>query len=144
MLKKIKSFYIGKLQDKNITVKGKQIPLAVVFFISFIIGLVISELFPSHFFDFQSNREVNYNHNGIKIIGLNKCDTAICGYVQNKNEWSSSKMVVAVNFIKNNNIVYTNKFAIPELKPQSTLKIKIPSQTHFTDFQIKNIEETTY
>lgn len=139
MFDKINSYYNDKLKNKSIIVKGKNIPLTVVLFVSFAVGFIISGLFPSNCIYARSKREVHYNQNGIKIIGLEKCDMAICGYVQNKNKIDYTNIIIDMNFIQNDNLLYSDKFVISKLKSKETIKIKIPSKRNFTKFELKNV-----
>lgn len=141
-----KNQYLRHLKGKYVEIKVKRIPRTLI---ALVVLVILMFAWPHNTTSTnekpssnnqQTEENVVYNENGIKIYDLRKCDIAACGTLENDTNESYEKITIIINFHDaTGKIVYEGGIDVSEMAPLSRIKIKIPSDLDFAYLKLNEV-----
>ena len=138
--------YVNHLKGKFVTVKGKKIPLTAIVFVV-LIGFYLfylntdkveNEIQKPSISEAEMIAQLNYyNQDGITIDKMYKCQTSVCGKLENSLDEEISEIMLPVAFFNRDGIlVYEGQLKITKVPADETIDFKVPSQVPFDYFKL--------
>ena len=142
-----KTVYTNNLKGKYVEVKGKKIP-AVAIMLVVVVGIFF--VIPSSEPEFNEVKapeekkaaEPNtYEQDGIKVYGLEKCESAVCGKLENNGENYAEEIKITVTFYAEENLAVCRSQAVANnLAPSAKADFSVPCEIDFLTYKLSDVE----
>ncbi|MBP5352489.1 MAG: hypothetical protein J6Y91_01825 [Alphaproteobacteria bacterium] len=141
----LKDVYVNHIKGKTIEIGEKKIPLIAI------IILVLLALFSTSLpflaktatepvVEQVADSDLNYDQNGIRIYGLEKCEEAVCGHLENYGQQPMAEVVIAVTFYADDDIPVCNSKAVANnLAPTVKADFVVPCTIDFATFKLTDV-----
>ena len=144
LLKLLWKAYGKYIKGKSVTIKGKKISLTSLI----VAALCTYAIIPSSEKEQKSEdlpelteaQENTYDKDGLKIYGLERCNQAICGILENVSDKTFSRVIISVTFDdRQKNVLDEGAIDAQNIVPGYKAKLNIPSGVDFYSFTLTDV-----